>query len=348
MKYKVGVWGQYGDGGKIADGQAVRTTVITHELKQRYGDHCIGVVNTNGWRKNPFRLLFQSIFLIAQSENVIVLPADNGFKVFVPLLIRLNMIFRRKLIYVVIGGFLPELLGHEPKYKKFVNRFAALFVQTNNLKKDLEAEGIKDIHILSNLKRLNSREPKDIIVNTDPHVKVCVFSRITKEKGVEDAIEAVKLANRQLNGKYITLDFYGLLPETYKQRFEQLMIENQGIAAYKGIADYNKTVETLSQYFVMLFPTYYHGEGFPGNIIDAYNTGLPIIATNWLYNKDFIKEGENGLLVPIQSPEKLANAIVSLYKDRNRAYKIALQNLAEAKKYHPDAVMKELYEFIEQ
>ena len=31
-KYKIGIWGQFGDGGKIADGQAVRTTVITEEL----------------------------------------------------------------------------------------------------------------------------------------------------------------------------------------------------------------------------------------------------------------------------------------------------------------------------
>lgn len=29
---KVGIWGQYGDGGPIADGQAVRTTITTEEL----------------------------------------------------------------------------------------------------------------------------------------------------------------------------------------------------------------------------------------------------------------------------------------------------------------------------
>jgi len=33
-KYKIGIWGQFGDGvNKIADGQAVRTTIITAETK---------------------------------------------------------------------------------------------------------------------------------------------------------------------------------------------------------------------------------------------------------------------------------------------------------------------------
>ena len=35
---KVGIWGQYGDGGPIADGQAVRTTITTEKLIIKYGN----------------------------------------------------------------------------------------------------------------------------------------------------------------------------------------------------------------------------------------------------------------------------------------------------------------------
>ena len=53
-KRKIGIWGQFGDGvNKIADGQAVRTTIMTNELKLRYGEENIAVVNTNGWKKHP-------------------------------------------------------------------------------------------------------------------------------------------------------------------------------------------------------------------------------------------------------------------------------------------------------
>ena len=346
-KYMIGVWGQYGDGGKIADGQAVRTTIITNELKLRYGKEKIQTTNTNNWRRHPIKLLINSFKLIAQSKNVIVLPADNGFKVFIPILFTINKVFRRKLYYVVIGGFLPQLLKEKPKYRKLVNKFEAIFVQTDNIKKDLETLGIQNVHILSNPKRLNTRTIDSITKNVDKHIKVCVFSRIYQDKGVEDAIEAVRMANEKLGDTYIELDMYGLVPDIYKERLHILLQENSGFVKYNGIIDYDKTVETLQSYFLMLFPTYYHGEGFPGNVIDAFNSGLPIIATDWLYNKDFIEPGRNGEIVPIKSPNELCNAILKLYKDRETWYRYAKNCLEDAKKYSPDKVLDTFYRVLE-
>lgn len=347
-KYKIGIWGQSGGGGKIADGQAVRTAVITQELKNRYGEDEVFFADTFNWRKRPFGFLMDCIGLMRKSDNVLILPADNGFKVFVPIMMMLNKIFKKRLVYIVIGGFLPELLKKKPSYIKLVNQFDIIFVQTDNLKKDLEQIGIENIHILSNLKRLNSRKPNEIKVNTAKEIKVCVFSRINKEKGIEDAIEAVKITNSKLGGQFVTLDLYGLLPDSYKDRFNEILEANKGLVEYKGIVYFNKTVETLQEYFALLFPTYYYGEGFPGNVVDAYNTGLPIIATDWLYNSDIIEDGVNGVLVPIQRPDELSNALIKLYNDREYAHKIALNNLEAAKEYQPDKVLKELYEFLDK
>lgn len=52
--YKVGIWGQFGDGGPIADGQAVRTTIITKEVERKYGCENVLRVNTNNWKKNQY------------------------------------------------------------------------------------------------------------------------------------------------------------------------------------------------------------------------------------------------------------------------------------------------------
>ena len=93
----------------------------------------------------------------------------------------------------------------------------------------------------------------------------------------------------------------------------------------------------------MLFATYFHGEGFPGCFIDAFYSGLPIIATDWLYNKDLIRDGYNGLLVPIKSPKDLSDAILKLYYDRELTYKLAKNSLEKSKDYEPDQVLKEFY-----
>lgn len=345
--YEIGIWGQFGDGGKIADGQAVRTTIITNELRQRYGADRVLTANTNGWKKRKASFFLECVRLIRRSKRVLIAPADNGFKVFVPILMAINSIFHRELYYIVIGGFLPQLLKDHPRYKKLVNRFRALFVQTENLKKDLQALGVERIYILSNPKRLHTRSESELTLQTEQKLKLCVFSRIYGDKGVEDAIEAVRLANRRLGGEYLSLDLYGLLPDAYRERLSELLKQYGSFVRYCGIVDYDKTVETLKNYFLMLFPTYYHGEGFPGNVVDAYNSALPIIATDWLYNSDVIKDGRNGILVPIKDPEAIADAILRLYHDRALALQFAKNCLEDAAQYQPDRVLAEFYRVLE-
>ena len=347
-KHKIGIWGQFGNGvDKIADGQAVRTTIITKELKIRYGEESIGIVNTNNWKKHPMSFFFKTTKLFIQSESVAVLPADGGFKVIVPLYDFLSKFIRKDIYYIIIGGFLPALLRDKPKYIKMLRKHKAMFAQTENIKADLEKLGLKNVHILSNPKRLNTRKEQDLVLNENKKLSLCTLSRVSEDKGIEDAINAVKLFNQRHGEKLINLHVYGMIAPNYRKRFEVLMEENKEIVEYKGIVDYDKTVEALSPYFVLLFPTYYYGEGFPGGMIDCFNAGIPVIATDWLYNKDVIKHKKNGLLVPIKNPEAICDSIERLYNDRRLSLEIAKNNLKEAEKYHPDRVMEEFYSFLD-
>ena len=348
VKYKIGIWGQFGDGGPIADGQAVRTTIITNELIARYGKQNLYIVNTNGWKRKPFRFLYCTIKLLRQCQKVVIFPADNGFKIVVPLLSFFNKFHNRELYDVVIGGYLPDLLRYKPHYLKMLKKYDALFVQTLNLKKDLEDIGLNNIFILSNLKRLNTLQLCDIKINNDPYIRVCTMSRINDSKGIKDAFTAVKLANEVLGSVYIHLDVFGMVAPEYKEQFKRLLSDNSDFASYGGVIKYDKTVETLKDYFVMLFPTYYYGEGFPGNVVDAYNSGLPMIATDWKYNKEVIKDERNGILVKPHSTKQLSDALLMLYRNREFAYKIATNNIEDSNYYKPNIVLKEFYELIEK
>lgn len=347
VKYKIGIWGQFGDGGKIADGQAVRTTVITRELKNRYGAESIFIVNTNNWKKHPFSFLWNTLKMNASCEKVCIFPADNGFKVCVPILNLSNALFRRKLLYVVIGGFLPALLRRKPGYLKMLKKYEALFVQTPNLQKELGELGLEKVYILSNLKRLNTLKPEQVRLCQQEQIKVCTLSRITESKGIAYAVEAVKLANEALGGKKIHLDIFGICPPDYQKEFDALLAQNSDFVTYGGVVDFDKTTETLKNYFAMLFPTYYYGEGFPGNVVDAYNAALPMIATDWNYNGEVIEDGKNGTLVPIQDAKAMCDALLELYNDRDRAYEIAMYNLKTAGEYTPDKVLEKFYEFLD-
>ena len=165
--HKIGIWGQFGDGGVIADGQAVRTTVITKELERRYGSESIIKVNTNKWNNHKVSFFINSIKLLISAENIVIFPADNGFKVIVPLFTYLNIICKKKLLYVVIGGFLPELLQHHPSYIGFLKKFKTIFVQTHNIKTELNKLGVNNIKYITNLKRIESVNKDEIRINNN-------------------------------------------------------------------------------------------------------------------------------------------------------------------------------------
>ena len=167
------------------------------------------------------------------------------------------------------------------------------------------------------------------------------------DKGIEDAIEAVQIVNATLGGPKVQLDLYGIVPEQYKERFNEIVNEHSTVVTYKGIANYNQTVSVLKNYYAMLFPTYFHGEGFAGCLIDAFFAGIPVIATDWLYNKDVVKDTENGLLVPIKNPTELAKAIIKLYQERDLAVKMAKTNVNEAKNYTAETVLEGLYSYLD-
>src|SRR5690554_6005885 len=108
--FRVGICGHFGKRKNLLNGQTVKTKIITEELIKAFGQQSVKTVDTFGWSSNPILLLVKCFLLIKRCKNIIILPAQRGIKVFAPLFILLNKIFHRKLHYVVIGGWLPELL----------------------------------------------------------------------------------------------------------------------------------------------------------------------------------------------------------------------------------------------
>ena len=104
------------------------------------------------------------------------------------------------------------------------------------------------------------------------------------------------------------VDFYGAFDTDYEEQFND-MIKGHGNINYKGFLNMlNKSgYDTLSTYDVMLFPTYWDGEGFAGVVLDANMSGLPIIASDWNMNKEVVQDGKTGFIIPVHDYKALAN-----------------------------------------
>lgn len=173
--------------------------------------------------------------------------------------------------------------------------FNKIYVETSTMKRALEGRGFKNIVLMKNFKVLDSIKPEDLDLEIQKPYRVCTFSRVMEKKGIEDAINAVVKINQQSNSTVFTYDIYGEISPEYREQFETLSKKFPDYIKYRGLVPYDQSVNTLKHYFALLFPTKFYTEGIPGTIIDAYASGVPVIAAKWESFDDVIDDRSTGI-----------------------------------------------------
>lgn len=343
---KIGVCGHLGKGKNLVNGQTIKTKTLVEELQNILGKENVDTVDSHMWKKNFLQLIIGILNIMRKDKNIIILPAQNGVKVFVPLFTMLNLVYKRNIHYVVIGGWLPELIEANKWMVSFLKRLKGIYVETYSMKQSLEKLGIKNVRYMPNFKKLNIISKENLVYSHTEPYKLCTFSRVMEEKGIGVAIEMVEAVNKKLGRQAYTLDIYGPIDKDYAERFEEIMSSASSAIFYKGIADFNQSVDILKHYFALLFPTYYQGEGFAGTLLDSFSAGVPIISTNWKYNKEIIHDNKDGFIYDYRNPIELKEILVRLIKEPNKIIDMKTNCLKRAEEYLPHKVMKDFMQYI--
>ena len=300
------VLGYFGlDSGQL-DGQTVKTRSVHRLFEEKLGGK-VAYYDTEKLKKSRLSI-FPALFRIIRTKQLIYLPAQNNLKQFFPLLFVLSKLFRFHIHYFVVGGWLMKFISENPSFSDKLKKIAGIYIETNKLLSDLKDVGFENVAWFPNFR---FTYPVDIQVPLhSDELRIVFMSRITKLKGVDDILNANKLLFKLFPETHskIKIDFYGPLDPVYRDEFLDLISEFTNIN-YKGILNPEEIVTVLSSgYDIMLFPTRYPGEGCPGAIIDAFIAGLPVIATDWKYNNEFVKDGITGILI---SNEMVSDQIVN-------------------------------------
>lgn len=291
---KACVLGHFGFGLNLLNGQTIKTKNVTIELEKQFGNNEIIKIDTHGGIKNLPKCLIELIKAFEHCKNIIIFPAHNGVIVFGMLCPILNKIFHKKIHYVVIGGWLPQYLEDKPLLELQLKKFDGIYVETNKMRRELEKRDFKNINIMPNFKNITPIDITQISTVVEKPYKFCTFSRVMKEKGIQDAIEAIIDINKKEERIVAVLDIYGQIEEGQKEWFEDLMDKCPQYIQYKGMVESSKSVEVLKSYYVLLFPTHFFTEGIPGTIVDAYAAGIPVISSRWESFSDVVDERETG------------------------------------------------------
>ena len=342
---KCTIIGKFAFGYNIMDGQTVKCKTIYDELVKEYGQDEISYIDTYKWKKSIIKTLFSAISSLKNSENVIMLPAHNGVKVFGPLLDIFNKKNKTKLHYIVIGSWLLDKVNKSVFLRKNLKKFTAIYVETTKLREELILLGFKNVYKMNNYKNINILNKKDIKKFENKKIlNVCTFSRINYEKGIEDAINILNKINRKKI--LINLDIYGQVEEKFKEKFDELLKDNS-FAKYEGVIDSKDSVNIIKNYDLLLFPTRYKTEGIPGTIIDAYASGVPVLASKWDNYIDVVDENITGFLFNFNDLEDFENKLIYIYDNQKNIYEIKNNCLNKAKEFCNKEVLDILFEKIE-
>ena len=342
---EIAIIGHFGGNEEILDGQTVKTKILYNELKNATGWK-IKKVDTYYKSKKPLKLLWDTIKCLLTTKHIIILLSRNGMRFYFPVLSFFLNLLGTKVYHDLIGGSLDKLVQQYPDFKDYLNNFKVNWVESDGLKQRLYKLGITNCEVIPNFKRLNvlSQYCEEY---AEPY-RFCIFSRVMKEKGVETAIDAVEAINKSFGREVCKLDIYGRVDDSYKTRFEELMQTVSSSISYQGMVPYDKSVEAIKDYYALLFPTYWDGEGFPGTIVDAFSAGLPVIATNWNCNAEIVDDMGNGIIYPNEDIKNLRSAIEWCISHKKEVINWKKSCLEKAREYQPDNYIKQIIRTIEE
>ena len=311
--------GPCGGGGSPKNGATAKNYHILLYLNELGIGHTI--IDTERWKHNPLTLFKLAAALFGNPNAVFIFSADSP-SVYRVLRILSLLHLKRNIIYWVIGGSMPQRIKDGTYNRKIYKNVKWFLVEGKGMKATLEECGFtgKVIHV-TNCKNIHYIPPMQ--AHNSDMTKFVFMSRIIPEKGCNLIFEAAGNLSQKYSGRF-SIDFYGPIDDSYKDEFIS-NIQSTVNTSYKGFLHLSKHegFDSLASYDAMLFPTFWHGEGFPGIMIDAFVCNLPIIASDWNMNAEIIQDGRNGLLCKPQSVDSLAAAMERIITDKALAYSMS-------------------------
>ena len=91
--------------------------------------------------------------------------------------------------------------------------------------------------------------------------------------------------------------------------------------------------ELLASHHALVLPTCWESEGLPGVVVEALQSGMPVITTRWRSLPELIRDGENGRLVEPRSVDDLALAMKELAENDQLYHRLCLGALRSGEEY---------------
>lgn len=150
---------------------------------------------------------------------------------------------------------------------------------------------------------------------------ILLASRLLQEKGILEYVEAARIVKSQ---RECCFQLAGDIDAGNPSAITEAQLESWRMEGAVDVLGHVDGIEhLLSEADIVTLPSY--REGTPKILLEAAAMGKPIVATDVPGCREVVQDGENGYLVPAKDPAALAQAIIKIIDDPQKAREMGLK-----------------------
>lgn len=173
--------------------------------------------------------------------------------------------------------------------------------------------------------------------------RIVAVGRLDKQKNFSMLLNAFVLVLKEYPD--CCLDIYGEGPlrNALQKQIDSLHIQKK--AVLRGA--HSDVLECICDASVFVMSSDY--EGMPNALLEAMAIGLPVVSTD--FKTGVAREligSNNGIVVPVNNPEALANASIKILSNKNIIQVAAIENRSKMRDFYNDVIMKKWIKAFEE
>lgn len=225
-----------------------------------------------------------------------------------------------------IVGMIGYLL--EPLFFRFYRR-TTLITGSNSAKEDLVKIGIpkKNINIIPHGVIIKKPKP---FPKKEKKQTIIYLGALTKDKGIEDAIEAFDLIAKDIDCQFWIV---GKGRDSYVYYLKE-KIERMGLSSkvkFWGFVSQERKFELLARAHIMINPSVLEGFGLVN--IESNSMGTPVVAYKSRGLVDSVVEDKSGVFCEENTPLEMADRVSNLLMDNKRLKSLSQSSVEWSKKF---------------
>lgn len=179
------------------------------------------------------------------------------------------------------------------------------------------------------------------IANENKSKKIVAVGRLTKQKNHKMLINAFSRIIQEFPEYKLEIYGQGELKEELLNQVKELKLEN----SVYFMGNVSNIHECISDADVFVLSSDY--EGLSNALLEAMMMGLPCISTNCAGSDEYVKNNENGILVPVNDEDLLSESIRKMLLDDEFRKKCGARARKDSYVYYKDNILNNWHNFMD-